>query len=251
MGKSNKKGNDVKTALATAPKCTCDHPFTCTCGNRPPRPSKGHKWDPESQTWGGKGHKQKGASGQIALKSQEARTTDVGKTQVAQWQCLPSQLLEEVCKRQKRICPKYKNIDKAKGKFRYRVKLPDGKDTQKDLFFVPASSVVNEEQAKEEACLLALLQLTPTLPHERKLPDPYKLTWLNAINALKTASKDVSNEASVTSGSALTRVAKPSAISTQPSPGCAQASANLIRGFQAHIQNGKVNKVVRLSCRMQ
>jgi len=56
--KSHKKDKD---SAASTTKCTCDHPYNCQCGNRPPRPSKGHKWDPETQAWGGKGHKQKAA----------------------------------------------------------------------------------------------------------------------------------------------------------------------------------------------
>ena len=114
--------------------------------------------------------------------------TATGKTQVAQWQRLPSQLLQEFCQRQKRPVPKYKNIGVGSGgAYKYRVVVCDQKDSDKDLFFVPAQAVANEEQAKEEGALLALLQLTPTLPHERKLPDPYKTTWLNAIQSQKNA----------------------------------------------------------------
>lgn len=184
MGKGNKKS---KVSTPSAPKCTCDHPYKCSCGNRPERPSKGHKWDPETQQWGGKGHKQKGASGQTSTVGQEAKITSVGKTQVAQWQRLPSQLLREVCQKQKRPPPKFKEMlnDHKKTKFKVRVIVPDQKDRNKDLILVPASPVENEEQAKEEAALLALLQLTPNLPHERKLPEPYKTTWLAAIEAKK------------------------------------------------------------------
>ena len=103
---------------------------------------------------------------------------------MAQWQRLPSQLLKEYCQRAKRPLPKYKNIEKSSDKFKYRVILPDPKgDEQKDLFFVPPNAVKSEEQAQEEGALLALLQLTPSLPHERKLPDPYKTSWLHAIQA--------------------------------------------------------------------
>eukprot|EP00429_Kryptoperidinium_foliaceum_P030446 CAMPEP_0176141002 /NCGR_PEP_ID=MMETSP0120_2-20121206/71690_1 /TAXON_ID=160619 /ORGANISM="Kryptoperidinium foliaceum, Strain CCMP 1326" /LENGTH=72 /DNA_ID=CAMNT_0017477113 /DNA_START=31 /DNA_END=245 /DNA_ORIENTATION=- len=71
MGKGNKKSGGAKGGKAAEQaKCTCDHPYQCNCGNRPPRPSKGHKWDPETQQWGGKGHKQKGASGQTGAVGQ-------------------------------------------------------------------------------------------------------------------------------------------------------------------------------------
>jgi hypothetical protein len=171
-------------------KCSCDDPFTCQCGKRPPRPSRGHKWDSIAQEWGGKGHKQKGASGQIAQVSEMAKTTSVGLTKVQQWQKLPSALLLEVCQRQKRPFPKYENVEQRNDLFRYRVILPDTKKEDNDLFFVPAQAVKNEEQAKEEGALLALKSLTPTLPHERKLPEPYRTTWLNALEAGKMKNTD-------------------------------------------------------------
>ncbi|KAL3921982.1 MAG: hypothetical protein SGILL_002453 [Bacillariaceae sp.] len=190
MGKQKgKKGGS--SAKESAPKCTCDHPFSCSCGNRPERPSKGHKWYPEEQIWAGKGHKQKGGSGQTSSTGQQAKTTNVGKTQIAQWQQLPSTILREYCKKQKRPPPKFKELlnDKSAAKFKARVIVPDQKrDSDKDLIIVPKNAVENEEQAKEEAALLALLHLTPNLPHERKLPEPYKTTWLNTIDAQKKKS---------------------------------------------------------------
>lgn len=186
MGKS-KKG---KTAAAEkVAKCTCTHPFECECGNRPERPTRGHKWDPEAQAWGGKGHKQKGGSGQTSQVAEAAKTTKVGGTQIAQWQSLPSTLIKDHCKREKRRPPKMKNISKTGGSYLCRLILPDSKDPDKDLFFVPQKGVNNEEQANEEACILALLSLTPTLPHERKLPEPYKTTWLHAIENVKAQKK--------------------------------------------------------------
>jgi ATP-dependent RNA helicase DHX57 len=189
MGKAKGKPSSSKgkESSSTPPKCACDHPFNCDCGNRPPRPSRGHKWDAETQQWGGKGHNQKGASGQSRVVGEQALTTAVGQTQVAQWQKLPSALLCEFCQKQKRPPPKFKELlqDQQKTKFKVRCIVPDAKDPEKDLFLVPAKPVGNEEQAKEEAALLALLQLTPNIPHERKLPEPYKTTWLTAIQASK------------------------------------------------------------------
>jgi hypothetical protein len=178
------KGKQKGAATAAPPKCSCDDPYKCSCGNRPERPSRGHKWYPEEQIWAGKGHKQKGASGQIATVSEKAKVTETGKTQVAQWQQLPSQLLGEYCRGQKRPSPKFKNMG-TDGLYKFRCIVPDSKDTHKDLFFIPAHAVGNEEQAKEESALLAMLQLTPNLPHERKLPEPYRTTWLNAIQSQK------------------------------------------------------------------
>ena len=231
MGKS-KKGSSKATAAA--PKCTCDHPFKCDCGNRPERPSKGHKWDSETQEWGGKGHKQKGGSGQTSQTAQAAKVTSLGNTQIAQWQRLPSTLLKEYCKRDKRRPPKFKNISKGgKGSYLCRVILPDNKDPDKDLFFVPAKAVDNEEQANEEACILALLTLTPNLPHERMLPEPYKTTWLHAIENIKASAtssqskgkKDDKKPDSLTTGAPAT-----STSNNNGKKGGAQASTSLTLG---------------------
>ena len=59
--------------------------------------------------------------------------------------------------------------DHTKKNFKVRVIVPDGKDSDKDLILVPAKPVGNEEQATEEASLLALLQLTPNLPPRKKI----------------------------------------------------------------------------------
>jgi hypothetical protein len=192
MGKSKANKGGSKATAPPAKKCTCTHLYQCDCGNRPERPSRGHRWDPETQQWGGKGHKQKGGSGQTSVVGQEAKVTDKGKTQLAQWQTLPSEILREYCHKQKRPPPKFKELldDKRSkpNKFKCRVIVPDPKTNRdKDLIFIPAKPVPNEEQAKEEAALLALLHLTPKLPHERKLPDPYKTTWLAAVESIKNA----------------------------------------------------------------
>ncbi len=189
MGKKGKQSSGA--ADKKAPKCTCDHPFQCKCGNRPERPSKGHKWYPEEQKWAGKGHKQKGASGQTSAVGTAAKTTEKGQTVLAQWQKLPSSLLADVCKKEKRPPPKFKSLSTHGGGHKYRVIIQDAKASRRggdhDIILIPASNVPNEEQAKEEAALLGLLHLTPSLPHERKLPEPYKTTWINALEAQKEA----------------------------------------------------------------
>ena len=188
MGKA--KGGKQAGKESGIPKCTCDDPFKCICGNRPERPSRGHKWDPETQQWGGKGHTQKGGSGQTRVVAQAAKTTTLGQTEVAQWQRLPSQLLQEFCQKQKRPPPKFKQeLLGQKNKFKCRCIVPDAKDPSKDLILMSALPVGNEEQAMEEAALLALLHVTPNLPHERKLPEPYKTTWLAAVQAQKEVTK--------------------------------------------------------------
>jgi len=210
MGKSKGGGGKAKSGGkdgASKNKCTCDHPYQCSCGNRPERPSRGHKWDPESQQWTGKGHKQKGASGQISSVASTAKTTDIGKTKIEQWQSLPTSLLEQFCRKEKRPYPKFKEISSSTNvsndfendmkkkqssyqkRFRYRVIIQDAKATKRggdhDMIFMPSNLVENEEQAKEEAAMLALLHFTPSLPHERKLPEPYRTTWINATMSRK------------------------------------------------------------------
>jgi hypothetical protein len=230
MGKS-KGGKGAEKGGKQSPKCTCDDPYLCTCGNRPERPSRGHRWDPEAQEWGGKGHKQKGGSGQISTKAVEARTTEVGKTTVAQWQQLPTTLLEAITRKEGRPPPKYKSI----GKYKFRVIIQDAKaarrGTEHDLILVPAEECNNEEQAREEAALLALLHLTPNIPHERKLPEPYKTTWLHAVKASKEAKK---NKPNMKPNASLLEETRHSDIgeanSTKNDGDCAKASMNLTMG---------------------
>jgi ATP-dependent RNA helicase DHX57 len=137
----------------------------------------------ETQQWGGKGHKQRGASGQTASIEQPKKA--VGSTTLSGFQQLPSQLLNQVCQKEGRPPAKYKSIGNA----RYRVILQDAKvsrrGTDHDLIFVPATPGDTDDIAREEAALLALLHMTPTLPHERKLPEPFKTTWLRAVEAAK------------------------------------------------------------------
>ena len=44
---------------AAPPKRGCAWNVRCSCGNRPERPSHGHKWDEEKQEWVGRGPKQR------------------------------------------------------------------------------------------------------------------------------------------------------------------------------------------------
>jgi ATP-dependent RNA helicase DHX57 len=116
--------------------------------------------------------------------------TEKGQTKIAPHQSLPSKLLSELCRREKRPQPIFTPVavvdeGKSSGRqFHYRCTVPDSKkNSEKDLIFIPLHSCPNEEQAQEESALLALLRLTPSLPHERKLPEPYKTTWLQASAA--------------------------------------------------------------------
>lgn len=194
---AKKKGSSSSNGSGgAAPVCNCEHPYNCECGHRPPRPSKGHKWDAESKTWGGKGHKQKGSGvGQAAVvaKKDQVITTVVGQTTLLPHQRLPSKILADYCQKQERPGPVYHEVKKGgqhhgnsnSNAFLYRLIVKETVATKEDLHFVPAAAVPNQEQAKEEAALLGLLHFTPALPHERILPEPYRTTWLHAVQAQK------------------------------------------------------------------
>src|SRR4051812_17303237 len=109
MGKSSSSKKDSSSATTT-PKCICTDPYVCTCTHRPPRPSRGHKWNADKQEWTGKGHRQKGASGQVASVAVAATTTTVGKTSLQGWQKLPSKLLDDYLSKQKRPQAKYTSV---------------------------------------------------------------------------------------------------------------------------------------------
>lgn len=61
-----------------------------------------------------------------------------------------------------------------KGLFRFRIVLPDRKNSAKDMAFCPTESFHTAAQGREHAALLALLKLQEDQPLERKLPEPYK-----------------------------------------------------------------------------
>ena len=55
MGKTGKGKKNKNTGnQESQKKCICEDPYKCKCGNRPERPSRGHKWDAEKQVWAGK-----------------------------------------------------------------------------------------------------------------------------------------------------------------------------------------------------
>lgn len=58
--------------------------------------------------------------------------------------------------------------------FRYRLVVPDRKNSAKDMAFSTTDSFDTAAQARENAALLALLKLQTDQPLERKLPEPYK-----------------------------------------------------------------------------
>ena len=63
------------------------------------RPSRGHKWDPIKKEWGGKGHKQKGATiaGAVVGKKE---VKNVGGVEVKEGEVLPTKILGDWCRKQ-------------------------------------------------------------------------------------------------------------------------------------------------------
>jgi ATP-dependent RNA helicase DHX57 len=126
----------------------------------------------------------------------------VGTTTLSGFQKLPSQLLNQVCQKEGRPPAKYESIGHA----RYRVIVQDARvsrrGTDHDLIFMPAKPGETDDIAREEAALLALVHMTPALPHERKLPEPYTTIWLRAIEAAKKSKQTKTSTRDDASGSA-------------------------------------------------
>jgi hypothetical protein len=122
-------------------------------------------------------------------------TASAPKAKVEMTQRLPHQLLHEYCKKEKRPVPVYKNISIQPGLYKFRVTLPDPrKNTSKDLQFVSSNIIPDEQQAKEEVCLLALLNLQPAVAHERMLSEPHRTTWINATGSFNKTEQHYSQK---------------------------------------------------------
>lgn len=127
----------------------------------------------------GKGHRQRGA-GTIIVAPPPVITEDGIK--IAPHMRLPSTMLQEFCQKEKLPKPLYDRCDEQKGKFRVKVTILDPRNRRKDLEFLPTQSCSSEKMARDYSALLALLQFQRTLPLERKLPEPYRTTWLDMIS---------------------------------------------------------------------
>ena len=184
---------------------------------------------------------QQGGASQAVTVGTEAKVTKVGQTTLKEWQKLPSKILADWCKTQKRPRPIHK-MAKQKGLVSYKVILPDLKKRERDLIFCPKEGVSNEEQALQEACLLALLQTSPSLPYERSLPEPYRTTWLNAIkfSEQKTYSneRNSNNPKSTTTGDTATYTS----TSTESASSNSLNGSNDIQSFGAQSNLNLVSK---------
>eukprot|EP00929_Paragymnodinium_shiwhaense_P043873 TRINITY_DN22530_c0_g2_i1.p1 TRINITY_DN22530_c0_g2~~TRINITY_DN22530_c0_g2_i1.p1 ORF type:complete len:1435 (+),score=380.84 TRINITY_DN22530_c0_g2_i1:69-4373(+) len=144
-------------------------------GDRPPRPSPGHKWDEEKKQWVGKGSLDE----RKAAKLKDSGPKELADgTVLKSWQSMPSTLLDEWAKREKRPRPQYRNARSwDMEKWHKRVILPDPKNDANSLNFSPWDDSETEAAAREHAALLALLKVQGDLPLERKLPEPYCDIW--------------------------------------------------------------------------
>lgn len=124
----------------------------------------------------GRGHRQKGA-GTVAISKGEV--TVAGIT-MKDWMKTPQTLLLEYTVHNKRPKPRYDQLAADRDGTRFRVVLQDQKrpGTDKDLIFMPSRGFHEADEAKHTVALLALHSLNPTLPLERKLPEPYRSLWM-------------------------------------------------------------------------
>eukprot|EP00434_Breviolum_minutum_P001631 symbB.v1.2.001440.t1/scaffold58.1/size370606/9 len=101
---------------------------------------------------------------------------------------MPTQILNEWCQSQKRPKPEFRGVRSYdRSLCRFKVVLPDPKDVAKSLEFEANRDAETPFAAREEAALVALLKLCFDLPLERKLPDGYRETWLEAIGEAAAA----------------------------------------------------------------
>jgi hypothetical protein len=105
-----------------------------------------------------------------------------------EWQRTPKQLLEAHCRfqRKSKAVFRHKKVSKEERKtqteFQCDVIFRDPKGRfDKDLAFIglPQASKL---AAEHEAALVTLRLYEPTMPHERKLPEPYKTRWLELLD---------------------------------------------------------------------
>ncbi|KAA0176650.1 hypothetical protein FNF27_01931 [Cafeteria roenbergensis] len=135
-----------------------------------------------------RGHRQKGAGTTITSRGD----VTVGAITMKEWQRTPKQLLHEWTQRDKRPRPKFSKLRARPGddpgQIRCRVIVQDQKrpGTDKDLLFMPNQSFPDEATAQHAVALLALYQLAPLQPLERKLPEPYAAMWLAMVKQGKS-----------------------------------------------------------------
>eukprot|EP00520_Triparma_pacifica_P002923 CAMPEP_0118664664 /NCGR_PEP_ID=MMETSP0785-20121206/18151_1 /TAXON_ID=91992 /ORGANISM="Bolidomonas pacifica, Strain CCMP 1866" /LENGTH=104 /DNA_ID=CAMNT_0006558621 /DNA_START=247 /DNA_END=557 /DNA_ORIENTATION=- len=83
---------------------------------------------------------------------------NVGGVEVKEGEVLPTKILGDWCRKQKRRPGKFKNVA-DKGSFRYRLILQDAKNQARDMVFVSSRNAKNDEVGMEEVAILGLLHV--------------------------------------------------------------------------------------------
>ena len=146
----------------------------------------------------------------------------VGEWILKEYQMLPKQLLQEYLQKQKRPRAIFPTAQcSVPGRSRVRVVLPDPKGkVEKDITLVPKQDYSSRMEAEEYAAMLALKHLTPTLPLERKFPEPFATAWQSFGKVLHedppSSSAASSAASAASSSSAGTAVAPAPVVSLAP-----------------------------------
>ena len=138
---------------------------------------------PEKKTRPPRGHRQKGAGTARVGKG----TIVISGIEMKEWQRTPKQLIHEWTQRMKRPKPFWSRANGkpaqpgGSGNLRAWLTLPDPKKPEKSLKFLTEQGFSTMLEAQHAVSLLALKHLGDTIPHERKLPEPYRTMWLQLV----------------------------------------------------------------------
>ena len=103
---------------------------------------------------------------------------------IKEWQRTPKQILHEWTQKNKRSRPFYqKRPAKPSSKHRVSAYLPDPNPSHKErsLRFTPDQSFNTVLAAEHSAALLALQGIDASIPHEKKLPEPFRQMWCDLV----------------------------------------------------------------------
>ncbi len=130
-----------------------------------------------------RGHRQKG--GGTVMKSRGDIT--VSGVVMKEWQRTPKQLLHEWAQKQKRPRPQYQTRPaKPASQHRVSVYLLDKKNKERSLRATPDQSFHTVLAAQHAAALMMLQSIDASIPHERKLPEPFRTMWLELVGRAGT-----------------------------------------------------------------
>lgn len=164
-GKGKKASSSAASSTPPIPGATAAAPF----GFFPSGAPRTEAWFPKSK------RAVKANGGVVGARPDR----QIGEWVVKEYQMLPKQLLQEYLQKQKRPRAIFPTAAcTVANRSRVRVVLPDPKGkAEKDITLVPKQDYSSRMEAEEYAALLALKHLTPTLPLERKFPEPFATAW--------------------------------------------------------------------------